>query len=156
MVIKGKELHVKLVAAFQVLLFLLLALIPANVEAQRRGSRQKVQAVKSQKNSRGSEKKGKIGSERAVSKQERRKALLEARRQRLEEIRRRQEAIRRERERRLAFERGLRQETAENILNDNLEGENLEIRRAAINALGSHAGTVVVMETDTGKILTIV
>jgi membrane peptidoglycan carboxypeptidase len=60
------------------------------------------------------------------------------------------------RERRLAFERGLHTETQENIANDNPEGENLGIRQAAVNALGSHAGTVVVMEAQTGKIVTMV
>lgn len=52
--------------------------------------------------------------------------------------------------------RSLRAETIENIANDNTEGEDLQIRSAAINALGSRAGTVVVMEAQTGKVLTIV
>jgi hypothetical protein len=70
--------------------------------------------------------------------------------------RRRQEAIRIARERKLAFERGLKNQTAENILNDNIEGEDLVIREAAVDALGSRAGTVVVMEAKTGKVLTMV
>jgi penicillin-binding protein 2 len=81
----------------------------------------------------------------------------EARRQAiLAEQRRREQAAREARARALAFERGLRTETVENIANDNTEGEDLEVRRAAINALGNHAGTVVVMEPQTGKILSIV
>lgn len=52
--------------------------------------------------------------------------------------------------------RSLRAETIENIAKDNTEGEDLQIRSAAINALGSRAGTVVVMEAQTGKVLTIV
>lgn len=50
----------------------------------------------------------------------------------------------------------LRQETTRNILNDDIEGEDLEIRRAAVEALGTAAGTVVVMDAQTGRILTIV
>lgn len=81
----------------------------------------------------------------------------EARRQAaLAEQRRREQAAREARARALAFERGLRTETVENIAKDNTDGEDLEIRRAAINALGSKAGTVVVMEAQTGKVLTIV
>lgn len=87
----------------------------------------------------------------------RRRAAEEARRQAiLAEKRRREQAAREARERALAFERGLRTTTVENISNDNTEGEDLQIRRAAINALGNRAGTVVVMEAQTGKILTIV
>ena len=70
--------------------------------------------------------------------------------------RRRQEAIRIARERKLAFERGLKNQTAENILSDDLEGEDLAVRRAAVDALGSRAGTVVVMEAKTGKVVTMV
>lgn len=81
----------------------------------------------------------------------------EARRQAaLAEKRRREQAAREARERHLAFERGLKTETRENIANDNTEGEDLEVRRAAVNALGNHAGTVVVMEPQTGKVLSIV
>lgn len=87
----------------------------------------------------------------------RRRAAEEVRRQAiLAEQRRREQAAREARERALAFERGLRTTTVENISNDNTEGEDLQIRRAAISALGNHAGTVVVMEAQTGKILTIV
>ena len=74
----------------------------------------------------------------------------------LAEQRRREQAAREARERQLAFERGLRTETQENIANDNTEGEDLEVRRAAISALGNNAGTVVVMEPQTGKVLSIV
>ncbi|CAN5608144.1 hypothetical protein BH18ACI1_BH18ACI1_02850 [soil metagenome] len=85
------------------------------------------------------------------------RAAQEARRQAvLEEKRRREQAIREARARRLAFERGLRTETIKNIADDNTEGEDLEVRRAAINALGNRAGTVVVLEPQTGKVLTMV
>ena len=81
----------------------------------------------------------------------------EARRQAaLAEKRRREQAAREARERSLAFERGLKTETQANIANDDTEGEDLEVRKAAVNALGNHAGTVVVMEPQTGKVLSIV
>ncbi len=86
-----------------------------------------------------------------------RKAAEEKRRQAaIAAERRRQEAIRIARERRLAFERGLKNQAAENILKDNTEGEDLVVRRAAVDALGSRAGTVVVMEAKTGKVVTMV
>ena len=87
---------------------------------------------------------------------ERRRAEEERRQAILAEQRRREQARREAIARRLAFERGLRTETVTNILNDKTEGEDLAIRQAAINALGSHAGSVVVMEAQTGKVLTIV
>lgn len=87
---------------------------------------------------------------------ERRRAEAARRAAELAERRRREQAAREARARRLAFERGLRTETAENILKDNTEGEDLNVRRAAVEALGSRAGTVVVMEAQTGKVLTIV
>ncbi|MDM7920755.1 MAG: penicillin-binding transpeptidase domain-containing protein [Pyrinomonadaceae bacterium] len=74
----------------------------------------------------------------------------------LAEQRRREQAAREARARRLAFERGLRTETAENILKDNTEGEDLAVRQVAVNALGERAGTVVVMDAKSGKIVTMV
>ncbi len=87
---------------------------------------------------------------------ERRRKAEEKRQAILAEQRRREQAAREARARKLAFERGLRTETIANISNDNTQGEDLAIRAAAINALGSHAGSVVVMEAQTGKVLTIV
>lgn len=89
--------------------------------------------------------------------EEARRRQEEARRQAaIAAERRRQEAIRIARERKLAFERGLKNQTAENIDKDEIEGEDLAVRKAAVDALGSRAGTVVVMEAKTGKIVTIV
>jgi hypothetical protein len=86
-----------------------------------------------------------------------RKRAEEARRQAiLAEQRRREQAAREARARALAFERGLRTETVQNIAKDNTEGEDLQIRAAAVDALGNRAGMVVVMEAQTGKVLTIV
>lgn len=87
---------------------------------------------------------------------ERRAAEAERRQEALEAKRRREQAAREAAARRLAFERGLRTETIKNISEDDTGGEDLEARRAAIAALGTHAGTVVVMEAQTGKILTVV
>ena len=88
-------------------------------------------------------------AERRRREEERRQAILA-------EQRRREQARREAIARKLAVERGLRTETEANILNDKTEGEDLRIRSAAINALGNHAGSVVVMEAQTGKVLTIV
>ena len=55
-----------------------------------------------------------------------------------------------------AIENNLRKTATNNILRDNIEGEDLAVRQVALEALGSHAGTVIVMETKTGKILTAV
>ena len=86
-----------------------------------------------------------------------RRRAEEARRQAaLAEQRRRAEAARRARERALAFERGLRTETAANIARDNTQGEDLGIRQAAVTALGDRAGTIVVMEAKTGRVVTMV
>jgi len=86
-----------------------------------------------------------------------RRAAEEARRQAaIAEQRRREQAAREARERHIAFERGLRTETVNNIGNDNIDGEDMAVRRAAVQGLGTKAGTVVVMEAKTGKILTIV
>lgn len=87
---------------------------------------------------------------------ERRRIEAERRAAALAEARRREQARREAIARKLAFERGLRTETVANIANDSTDGEDLNIRAAAINALGGHAGSVVVMEAQTGKVLTIV
>ncbi len=87
----------------------------------------------------------------------RRREIEEARRQAaLEEKRRREQAAREARERAIAFERGLHTETVQNISADDTEGEDLEVRRAAVAALGTKAGMVVVLEPQTGKVLSIV
>ena len=87
---------------------------------------------------------------------ERRRLEEERRRAAIAEQRRREEAARQARLRQIAFENGLKDETRQNIVRDNTEGEDLQVRAAAVNALGNKAGTVVVMEAQTGKVLTIV
>ncbi|MCY7346413.1 MAG: hypothetical protein LH614_09370 [Pyrinomonadaceae bacterium] len=96
-------------------------------------------------------------NKRRIAEAVKQRVAQEARRQTiLAEQRRRAEIAREAQVRRIAFERGLRTETVANIAKDNVEGEDLEVRIAAVNALGRHAGTVVVMEPQTGKILSIV
>jgi len=86
---------------------------------------------------------------RKKKEEERRQAALEAKR-------RREQAAREARARKIAFENGLKTETRANISKDDTEGENLTIRRAAVEALGKHAGTVVDMAAKTGKIVAMV
>lgn len=107
--------------------------------------------------------KGKKDSKGKLSRAEQRKADAERRRKEAErraaieaERRRREQARREAIARAIAFERGLRTETVANIAKDNTEGEDLNIRSAAVTALGEHAGSVVVMEAQTGKVVTIV
>lgn len=80
---------------------------------------------------------------------QRRREILEARR-RAEAARR--AAIARQR----AIDQALRDEVQGMIARDNTIGEDLQVRRVAINALGNHAGTVVVMDPMTGRIYSIV
>lgn len=92
------------------------------------------------------------GGVRQLSRRER---LALARR--LAEARRRAElarlaAIARQR----AADQALRDETAANIGRDVTTGEDMEIRRAAIQSLGNHAGTVVVLDPKTGRVYSIV
>lgn len=98
----------------------------------------------------------KTRAERRRLEAERRKEAERRRQAALAERRRREQAAREARARKLAFERGLRNETQENILKDDITGEDLRVRQAAVNALGNRAGTVVVMESQTGKIVTMV
>jgi penicillin-binding protein 2 len=80
---------------------------------------------------------------------QRRREILEARR-RAEAAR--LAAIARQR----AIDDALRTEVQTMIGRDNSAGEDPEVRRVAINALGNHAGTVVVMDPMNGKVYSIV
>ena len=78
-----------------------------------------------------------------------RRAILEARR--------RAEAARRAAiARQIALDRAMRHEVQSFIAKDDLTGEDPEVRRVAVNALGNHAGTVVVMDPLTGRVYSIV
>ena len=80
---------------------------------------------------------------------QRRREILEARR-RAEAAR--LAAIARQR----AIDEALRNEVQAMIARDNIIGEDTEVRRVAVNALGHHAGTVVVMDPMNGKVYSIV
>jgi penicillin-binding protein 2 len=78
-----------------------------------------------------------------------RRALLEARR--------RAEAARRAAiARQIAIDKAMRGEVQAFISRDDITGEDPEVRRVAVNALGNHAGTVVVMDPLTGRVYSIV
>ncbi|HEX8144487.1 MAG TPA: penicillin-binding transpeptidase domain-containing protein [Pyrinomonadaceae bacterium] len=97
---------------------------------------------------------------RALSRRER---AAEARRQAAERQRQLAEARRRAELARLAAiarqraaDQALRDESAANILKDEVTGEDMEVRRAAVAALSGHAGSVVVMDPRTGRVFTVV
>ncbi|MGE3466495.1 MAG: penicillin-binding transpeptidase domain-containing protein [Pyrinomonadaceae bacterium] len=98
--------------------------------------------------------KSKAETKREAAERKRREA--ERRAAALAEQRRREQARRAAIARKLAFERGLKTETAANIAKDITDGEDVSVRAAAVKALGDNAGSVVVMEAQTGKVLTIV
>lgn len=75
----------------------------------------------------------------------------------MEEARRRAEAARLAAiARQRAIDQGLRNEVQAFIAKDDTTGEDPEVRKVAINALGNHAGTVVVMDPMTGRIYSVV
>src|SRR5262245_6406548 len=80
-----------------------------------------------------------------------------SRRRQLEEARRRAEAARQAAiARQRAIDEGMRSEAESNIAKDSTVGEDLDVRKAAVEALGHHAGTVVVMDPKSGRIYTVV
>jgi len=73
------------------------------------------------------------------------------------EARRRAEAARRAAiARQMAIDKAMRDEVQAFIAKDDLTGEDPEVRRVAVNALGRHAGTVVVMDPLTGRVYSMV
>ena len=126
-------------------------------DAKKDTKREKLTAKERQREKELNSKNSKLSKAEARKRDAERRREAEARRQAaLAEQRRREAAAREARARKLAFERGLRTATVENIAKDDTSGEDPTVRRAAVNALGGHAGTVVVMEAKTGKVLTIV
>src|SRR6266536_733635 len=78
-------------------------------------------------------------------------------RRELEEARRRAEAARQAAiARQRAIDEGMRNEVQSNIARNSTTGEDMEVRNAAIAALGNHAGTVVVMDPKSGRVYTVV
>src|SRR5215213_3560008 len=123
---------------------------------KRRDRRSSARELKAAKKERETDRRG----GRALSKREQRaeaRRAAEQRRREIAEARRRAElarqaAIARQR----ALEQAMRDEAMGNIAKDDTTGEDLEVRRAAVAALGDHAGTVVVMDPKTGRVYTVV
>ena len=75
----------------------------------------------------------------------------------IEEARRRAEAARLAAiARQRAIDNAMRSEVQSFIAHDDVTNEDPEVRRVAVNALGNHAGTVVVMDPITGRVYSVV
>lgn len=154
------KLHSKLSLA----VFLIFIFFAAAVSAQKKKSSIPPKKAAAQTNTKNQIKSIAAKSEKPAEKSKqakigeaKRRAALEAKQKAvLEEKRRREIAVRQAQAKKIAFERSLRADTIVNISNDDAQGEDSEIRRAAVAALGNRAGTIVVLEPQTGKILTIV
>src|SRR6266516_645095 len=100
------------------------------------------------------------GLRRPLTKRERAAEMrrVEGRHRReLEAARRRAEAARRAAiARQRALDEAMRNEAQTFIARDDANGEDPEVRRVAVNALGNHAGTVVVMDPKTGRVYSVV
>lgn len=101
-------------------------------------------------------------AEKIAKKESRKEVAVREKRERLAELRRAEQKRRAETERLAAIERererdeALRSRVQTLIARDDLSGEDPEVRQAAVNALGDHAGTVVVMNPQTGRIYSMV
>jgi len=134
----------------------------ARFEKSSRAKREQASNKKSSAKETRAEKNDRRAGGRKDRQASRRERLAQARRE-AEERRRRAEAARRAELARLAaiarqraIDQSFRQEAAANVLRDDTTGEDLEVRRVAQAALGNHAGSVVVMDPQTGRIYTIV
>lgn len=114
--------------------------------------RKEVAKVETKKDPRKMSKKERLAEARRIAAEKRREE--EARRRAAEEARRR--AIEEARRREAEFLQKLKDDSITNIQNDDTTGEDMEVRRAAINALGDRAGTVVVMNPKTGQVYSVV
>jgi membrane peptidoglycan carboxypeptidase len=126
--------------------------------AKSKSARQKAPAHETR-----AERRKRVREERAAARDDRRGGRRLSKRERLLQARREAEARRRAELARLAaiararaIEQAMRNEVAANVANDDTTGEDLEVRRAAVNALGNHIATVVVMDPKTGRIYTAV
>ncbi|MBI3949981.1 MAG: hypothetical protein HY314_05950 [Acidobacteria bacterium] len=89
-------------------------------------------------------------SQKRVSRSSRKKRRATSRRRSRRASRRQSSA------RRLArLTRALQEQVQAAIARDDLRGEDMEVRQAALRALGNHAGTAVVMDPQTGRIYSI-
>ncbi|MCI0337335.1 MAG: hypothetical protein L0226_07160 [Acidobacteria bacterium] len=130
-------------------------------KGSRRGSRTGRKIARSGRGGRYSQTKSTVSDKEARSLRRKRGKLTRAERQKLSSYRssrrRRSRAIYLARLRAMrARDAALRNIAATNILHDNSTGEDLEIRRAVMDALEGRSGTVVVMDPSNGRIYTIV
>jgi len=136
----------------------------ARAEKQdRRSSKNERASGRSRKDRRDDDRAEKSARGKDPRKMSKRERMLEARR---EAERRRREAAERARQiaiaraaaiaRQRAADQALRDEAQNNILKDETTGEDTEVRRVAVEALGGRAGTVVVMSPKTGQVFTVV
>ena len=107
------------------------------------------------------EKSGKLSKAEKRQLANQRAAIAAEARRRAEEARRRElarlAAIRAAQLRAIAaHEAALKNGTAANIMNDDTNGQDLDVRSAAIQALDGKAGTVVVMDATNGKVYAVV
>lgn len=141
------KLYFKLLVALTLSVVLILS-GTADVFAQKKsGSSKRSKTVRKKRN-----------AKRAADSKAARKRAAEAKRRAEAERKRRQRQLhlRKQREKRQRFEKSLRLETRKNIDEDERSFEDPVIRRAAISALGSRAGTVLVMNAQTGRVISIV
>jgi beta-lactamase class D len=143
------------------------AVVAKNSRADKsRASKKETRASKNErasKRSKRDERAEKNARGKDTRKASRRERIAEARR---EAERRRREAYERARlaaiaraaaiARQRAADQALRDESAANIQKDETTGEDLEVRRVAVEALGERAGTVVVMDPKSGRVYTVV
>jgi membrane peptidoglycan carboxypeptidase len=128
----------------------------AKAKASARGSKAPARETRAERRQR-------LREERAAARDTRRGGRKMSKRERLLQARREAEARRRAELARLAaiararaIEQALRNEVANNIANDDPTGEDLEVRRAAVAAVGNRIASVVVMDPKTGRVYTIV
>jgi membrane peptidoglycan carboxypeptidase len=113
-----------------------------------RSNRREMVSRLDQKSTRGMSRRERAAEGRRLAAERRRAAIEAARRAEIA----RQAAIARQR----AADQALRDETAANILKDETIGEDLEVRRVAVAALGNLAGSVVVMDPKSGRVYAVV
>lgn len=149
------KLYFRLFAAILLVVFV----ISTDVQVYSQKNRSKAKKTRTSKKKTTKKKtKAQLRAEAKRAAARKRKAEAEKKRkaEAARKARQRRARIRRARARKRAFEKSLRTETFKNIQKDNTSTEDLEIRRVAVQALGSRAGTVLVMDAQTGRVLTIV
>ncbi|HEY0004884.1 MAG TPA: penicillin-binding transpeptidase domain-containing protein [Pyrinomonadaceae bacterium] len=131
-----------------------------NSRADKRGRREEARASDNRKGRNARETRAALRDDRRGGRRlsRRERMLAEAQRRReLEEARRRAEAARQAAiARQRAIEQAMRDDVAASISRDDTTGEDMEVRRAAVAALGNRIGTVVVMNPKNGRVYSIV